>query len=1469
MANLTAVFELVDKISDKLDAIANKGSDAVDQFEAMGDAADQSFSGATSAADGVVSAVSSYSQAATEAAAQTDFWTDAVGNYDKGALEAIYSTEELVEMGMKSAEALEHEANIMEKCDRAAQELSDALEQSSKLQDEYTSAMEKANRVSEKVADNDKVSAQVKERLENATEEAAQAFDELERAQNAAQSAMDNYDRVVSSGTASLEEMEKAAEQAAKAADDLSQANERAANSTTELSDATDNAAEEAKNSGKSGKEAVEGIASALAAAGITATVKEIATSAYEMAESFSEAEKIIAASSGATGQELEELKQTATSVFANTNAESVEDIAVGMSAVATATNLTGEALEDATEKGYQMQDLFGYEMSESARTASALMKNFGISASEAYDIITVGAQSGADKNGDLLDILNEYSVQYAALGLSADEFLQSLINGADAGVFSIDKVGDAVKEFNIRAKDGSDTTAEAFEALGMNADIMTEKFAAGGETASTAFFDVVTALESMEDPVQRNAAAVALFGTMYEDLEGSLLPILSNIENGTVDTTDALEKTAEGAESVGDKWTKAGNNIQTAFSNAMQPTIEGISSGFADIMNGVGDFLNEHPVVTKAITAIGVGLGVVVTVMAAVAFTTTVAIPAVTAFGVAINTALGPIGWVALAIGGVVAAITAFTAMMGDAEDETAGMTAVTRQQYYELQDLNAEYDAAVEKYGENSEEALRLKYQVDDMTAAFENSRQTLEEFQAEVDSLCESTSELWTNFHDNITEINAQETGALALIQKYEDLTSKSQLTAAEQKQLEAVTESLAETYPDLAAEMDKATMSAEQYVEALKKTAEETAQQQRQDEAQQAYVDALKQRAELEDEIAKAEENLRLEKEAFNSTDWMALSDQWIYQQTGWDPWNVTNIDEYEAALEELKVAYEENEAGIAELEAGFEKLAQEEQEAAEAGVSYEEACSTALSEVKDRIDELAVAYDEAYQSALDSFSGQFGLFDEASTKSEEYLNASVENAQKALDSQLSYWETYNANLETLTTYGEGLTGEARENYEMLLQYAQDGREEAAGLAASMAEAIESGDEAAIQKLSETVSAVREQQEEAAAATAEWQTNFNEQMDGIVSDMSSRIAEMGFADEANQAALETMQSYASGIQSGSNEAITQVEAVASAITGALEESDVKAQIDVELNSEAVDNYEMPEQEADATYNLDSTQVDEYEMPDKEADAVYHVDDTAVDNYNPPDKTATVTYTVQTSGSVPGHARGTTNAEDVFIAGEEGPELIVGQQGSTVFPSSETERIIDAISGRNEAVTVVNEYEPTGFMGMLENAFSKLTDKMSALFEKMGGITPTVELEGYASGTTSSDENFIAGEEGPELVLGKPDSTVFPADETDRIINAIGMSSISVGDAERNDGIFVPVGNDIGLIEDSGTEKDAATRKILLEIAGKGNIQLTGSKVDKDTLVQFLYEYLKPVLSEILTQEIYEEGDMAYEY
>lgn len=1318
MADLLARFKLVDEMSDKLGRMAESGQDMAAQFEQAGAAANAAFDNISGGVSSAVSSVDGVATSIDSLQSSVDNWTSAVGNYDRSALEAIYSTEELVEMGLKSADALEEQQRMFELCEQSAQALGKSMDATADIQEGLSNAIERSDKAIKSVTNNEKVSAEAKANLAEAAEKAAEAMNELEQAQQEADAAMEAYDRTMASGTTDLNQLEAAAERAGHAAEALAEANGKASDATEELSKATEQANEEAEQGGKSGKEAIEGIASALAAAGITATLKEISGAVYELADSFSEAEKIIVGATGATGQELDNLMASATNVFANSNAESLNEVAAGMTSVQRATGLTGEALEEATNAGLVLNNVLGYEVSESSRTASALMKNFGLSAEEAYNLIVIGAQQGADRNGDLLDVLNEYAPQYAALGLSAQEFLSSLVDGADAGVFSMDKVGDAVKEFNIRAKDGSDSTAEAFENLGMNADVMTARFAAGGEQASTAFFEVVNALNSMSDPVEKNTTAVALFGTQYEDLEASILPVLANIQGGTLDMYDALGKVSTEAKSMGDNWQQAGNSISAAFGTAVTPTLEKASNALAGFVQGIGEFLQEHPTLTKAITAIGIGLGVVVAGIAGVTFVTTVAIPAVTAFGAALNTALGPIGWVALAITGIVAAGTALVALMSDAEDETADMTATTRQQYYELQDLNAEYDEACEKYGETSEEALRLKYQVDDLSAAFEANRQTVEEFTAEVDALVESHNELISDYEESMTALNENEVGTLSLIQKLEDLASQTNRTAAEEEQLKAVIAQLNEDLPDLALAYDDVTSGTENWLEATKRAAEAQAEQERHAE-QQAYVDLLKEQANLEEEIAKAEENLRLSQESDANAAF--LSDAWFYNNTGWLGTWATDTDEYKSALEDLQAAYDENQAAIAEIEGEWEAVAEAAEQAAESPATYEEAVSIAYENVRAKVEELCAAYDEAYQAALESFEGQFGLFDEA----EADMEATVANAQAALDSQLAYWENYGANIETLKNTSAEDLGITQENYEALMAYAQSGSEEAAGLAASMASAIKNGNEEAVAELANTVGEVQAAQEQTAAAVADWQTDFTAQMDAIEQEMQTTIDGMNLSDEAAASASATITSYADKIRAGKSGAVAAAQEVANAVSAAL--SSANANINVSVNS----------------------------------------------------------------SGVPGHARGTTNAESLFLAGEQGPELVARPAAA------------------------------------------------------------------YASGTTDSTDYFIAGENGPELIVGEQGSTVFPTEETDRLINALN-------DKRRPLQVF-------STPAEAGADKATEqVKRILLEIAGSGAIEVSGNGgADRAAILEILTEHLKPVLMKIIQSEIYEEGELSYEY
>lgn len=251
-----------------------------------------------------------------------------------------------------------------------------------------------------------------------------------------------------------------------------------------------------------------------------------------------------VAASTGAAGKELEGLRDVMEDVYAANYGDSVSDVGDAVAMVnRNMANLDQNGLTAATEGALALRDAFEYDVAESTRAAEAIRKNFGSSAEEAFSLIAAGAQNGLDYSGELIDTINEYSSQFAKLGFDADGMFNILQAGADGTAWNLDKVGDAIKEFSIRAIDGSDSTVEAFTSLGYNAENIMATFAAGGEGANKAFFDVINTLMAVDDQVERDALGVALFGTMWEDLGTEAMEAMAGASQAAYDTEGALEK--------------------------------------------------------------------------------------------------------------------------------------------------------------------------------------------------------------------------------------------------------------------------------------------------------------------------------------------------------------------------------------------------------------------------------------------------------------------------------------------------------------------------------------------------------------------------------------------------------------------------------------------------------------------------------------------------------------------------------------------------------------------------------------------------------------------------------------------------------------------------------------------------------------------------------------------------------------
>lgn len=261
-----------------------------------------------------------------------------------------------------------------------------------------------------------------------------------------------------------------------------------------------------------------------------------------------SDSENALAQFAGATGidtasESLERYEGILQEIYKDNFGESIEDVANAAAKVKQNMDyLDDSALQRVTEYAYTLADTFEVDVAESTRAADTLIKNFGVSAREAFNLMSQGAQQGLDFSGELFDNIDEYSVQFQKLGLSAEDMFNIFSAGAENGAFNLDKIGDAVKEFSIRAVDGSDTTRAGFEALGLDVDATAQKFAAGGDSARDAFQQVISGLAEIQDPVERNEAGVNLFGTMWEDLGETVILSLNQMEGPIDQTRESME---------------------------------------------------------------------------------------------------------------------------------------------------------------------------------------------------------------------------------------------------------------------------------------------------------------------------------------------------------------------------------------------------------------------------------------------------------------------------------------------------------------------------------------------------------------------------------------------------------------------------------------------------------------------------------------------------------------------------------------------------------------------------------------------------------------------------------------------------------------------------------------------------------------------------------------------------------------
>ncbi|MFE9569236.1 phage tail tape measure protein [Streptomyces sp. NPDC006692] len=238
-----------------------------------------------------------------------------------------------------------------------------------------------------------------------------------------------------------------------------------------------------------------------------------------------------IQAQLGSTPEDAARYGKAAGQLYAGGVTDSVEEAADAISGVMRSGILPPDAtnaqIESIAGKVTDLSKTFELDLGQTSNAVGQMLKNgLAKDGTEALDILTAGMQKMGPRADDMADTFNEYSTKFRDLGLSAKDAMGLMSQGMQAGARDTDTVADALKEFQIRATDGSKSSAAAYEAIGLSAEDMTRKIAKGGPGAREGLQQVLDGIKAIKDPAERNAAAVGLFGTKAEDLGQALFAL-------------------------------------------------------------------------------------------------------------------------------------------------------------------------------------------------------------------------------------------------------------------------------------------------------------------------------------------------------------------------------------------------------------------------------------------------------------------------------------------------------------------------------------------------------------------------------------------------------------------------------------------------------------------------------------------------------------------------------------------------------------------------------------------------------------------------------------------------------------------------------------------------------------------------------------------------------------------------------
>lgn len=923
--------------------------------------------------------------------------------------------------------------------------------------------------------------------------------------------------------TTKLNELSSALEEAGVNTDDLAHSSEQLSGKIDDLKKKQGEAADKAMTFGDKAGQAFNQVHEAIVAAGIAVALKEIYeyfASCAQASMDFESAITGVAKTTDLTDEELaamsDSIKALSTEIPATTEeiaavAEAAGQLGIQkdvlldfteiMTMLGTATNMTADEAATALAR---FANITGMATDNYGRLGSVIVdlgNNFATTESE---IVAMGTRlASAGKLAGLTEPeIMALAAAMSSVGIEAEAGGTAMTQTLNAIEKAVAKGGDDLEEFARIAGMSSEEFSTAWKNDAMSA---LTSFIGGLGKLDEQGESTVLVLEDLGLTGIRQSNMLKSLGLAADQMTSAVNTANTAWQQNTALTNEANKRYAT-AQSRLTMMQNAYNNLKVAIGDAYTPALSEAYGVGTKVLNEITKFVQANPGVVAAITGLSSALGAAAVAAAAFALKAKIA-AAAAAFLTTVTPGVNVIMGVAAAVGVVTAGIIALaSSAANDAVPSVKELTEAARGMREAMNEAKATYDDTVTSTMAAAGVADTYIGKLEEMEAAGLNTDEQHRQYHNTLALLCQVVPELADYIDLETDTIN----GGTEALRANTEAWKQNAMQQAYQDQLTELYSQYSAVL--IEAEENSIGLTKAQYTL-------EAAQQKLSDTY--AQMDALWADAQKQADAYYDQYGYYTDATAFLSQEYYDLQNS-IYD-TNNEIWAAEkSIKNYNKAMEEDADAVSEAEAEIALAEEAVKNLTASMNEgtgASEEAAAQASEFQAAISGVQEKINALVESYNEAYSAAYESISGQYQLWDEAA----KVVATSAGSINSALESQITYWQDYNANLQSLTDRSADIEGLS----DMIASFA-DGSSDSVNAIAGMAGATD-------EQLATMVAnwkTLQQEQQNAAGSVADLKTDFTATMDELQTALAEDIEAMDLGDEAKASAQATIQGFIDG-------------------------------------------------------------------------------------------------------------------------------------------------------------------------------------------------------------------------------------------------------------------------------------------------------------------------------------------------